>query len=445
MRRVVVTGVGVVSPFGENAGEFFSALLRGESGISLFQPQTAPHSLFLPAAACREFDAVRSLGAPAANGMDRFSQLGLALFLPAAACREFDAVRSLGAPAANGMDRFSQLGLAAALAAWADAGLGAKSSVPTDAGVAWGTGAGGMLAMEQGYRDLFLNGRERVSPLTVIMAMNNAAASHIAIRLGLGGSCTTSTVACASSAVAIGDALRRIRAGDAELMLVGGSEAPLSYGELRAWQAMRVLAPGDVLSAHRACRPFSVDRSGLVLGEGSGALVLEEAEHARARGARVYAELAGYGASADHHHLVRPSPAGQVRAIAAALADARLTPGDVGYCNAHGTATREGDSCEIAALREVFGRHAGQLAVSATKSMHGHSLGAVSAIEAVVTVLALHRRQIPPTAHLEQIDPACQGVRHITGGASDECPAAAISNAFAFGGSNAVLAFRAVS
>jgi 3-oxoacyl-[acyl-carrier-protein] synthase II len=226
-------------------------------------------------------------------------------------------------------------------------------------------------------------------------------------------------------------------------MLTGGSDYPLCYGVARAWEALRVVAPGGPDDSARACRPFSADRAGLVLGEGAAALVLEEWQHALDRGVPILAELAGYGATADHSHLVKPDAQGQVRAIEQALADAGLAATDVHYVNAHGTATAEGDPTEVEALRRVFGDHAAQLPVSATKSMHGHMMGATGAVEAVITVLALRQDALPPTAHLEAVDPACAGVRHIMGGALRGTGAQiALSNSFAFGGSNAVLAIR---
>ena len=364
--------------------------------------------------------------------------------MPAVRCADFDAAKTLGKALAASADRYAQLGAAAAFEAWQHAGFPlAERTARPDFGVAWGTALGGTLAYERGYRDLWQNGRERVSPLSVVLGMNNAASSHISIHLGLGNSCLSYTVACASSSSAIGEGYRRIRDGEATLMMTGGSDYPLCYGVVRAWEALRVMATGDEQSAPRACRPFSADRTGLVLAEGAAALVLEEWHHATARGATILAELAGYGASSDHSHLVRPDAAGQVRAMELALADAGLKPEEIDYINAHGTATQEGDPTEIEALRRVFGPAAAGLAVSATKSMHGHMMGASGAVEAVITVLALQRDALPPTAHLDDIDPACTGVRHIVGTALRGSGArVALSNSFAFGGSNAVLAIR---
>lgn len=408
-RKVAVTGVGLVNPFGGDTEDFFDRIMRGESAVRLYKHPTSPSALVQPAVSCSLFDSERSIGRQMSNLTDRYSQLGVS----------------------------------AAFSAWDDAGLSRESGGSDDYGVSWGTGTGGMLTYEKGYSDLFERGKNRVSPLSVPMAMNNAAASHIAMSLGLGSACLSYSVACASSAVSIGEAFRRIQHGESSLIVAGGSESPLAFSIMRAWEAMRVVAAGDEETAYRACRPFQVGRTGLVLGEGGAALVLEEWSHAVERGARIYCELAGYGQSCDHTHLVRPDAKGQCRAISAAIREAELAPTDVGYVNAHGTATLEGDAIEISALKMVFGDHAANLSVSATKSMHGHSLGAVGAMEALITVLALAKQDIPPTAHLDDVAVDCQGVHHVMGqGIQGASFHAAISNSFAFGGSNAVLAFR---
>ena len=412
-RRVAVTGLGLVNPFrgDTNADDFFQRVMRGESAVGLYR-----HPID-----------------------EKLAQ-------PAVRCVSFDAEAAIGRALATVTDRFSQLGLAAVFAAWRDAGLppdGADEGEATRCGVSWGTGAGGVLTYEKGYNNFYVNHKRLVSPLTVAQAMNNGAASNIAIALGLGGACLTYSVACSSSSVAIGEACRRIQSGDADLVVAGGSEAPLSVSVMLAWEAMRVIAVADEATAHRACRPFQEGRTGLVLGEGGAALILEDWDRAVARGARIYCELAGYGQSCDHTHLVRPDPAGQIRAIEAALREAGLQPEGIGYVNAHGTATREGDPIEIGVLRQVFGNAASELPVSSTKSMHGHLLGAAGAMEAAITVLALTRKAIPPTANLEQFAEDCQGVRHVMGEGLRDVPlTAALSNSFAFGGSNAVLAFR---
>ena len=408
-RRVAITGVGLVNPCGGETGDFFDRVMRGESAVRLYHHPASPDKLIQPAVRCASFNPEQAIG------------------------RALTSVT----------DRYSQLGLAAAFSAWNDAGLAREGAGADDYGVSWGTGVGGQLTYETGYTNFFEHGKRLMSPLTVALAMNNAAASNIAIALGLGGACLTYSVACASSAVAIGEAFRRIQSGEARLMVAGGSEAPLALSIMLAWEAMRVVAKGDEETAAHACRPFQEGRTGLVLGEGGAAMVLEDWDHAVARGAHIYCELAGYGQSCDHTHLVRPDARGQVKAIEAAMREAGLTPADVGYVNAHGTATREGDPIEIDALRTVFGKSAAGLAVSSTKAAHGHMLGAAGAMEAALTVLALARQAIPPTANLQQVSADCQGVRHVMGsGLCDVTFHAAISNSFAFGGSNAVLAFR---
>lgn len=414
-QRVAITGLGLVSPYGGDLADFFARLVAGESAIRHLLIDDLPRPLSIPFVGCPGFDA--------------------------------DAV--LGKPLASMMDRFAQLGMAAAFAAWDQAGLprAADGESRDSWGVSWGTALGGTVAYEKGYRDLWQKGRDRLSPLTVLLGMNNAANAHISIQLGLGGVSTSHTVACASSATAIGEAFRRVRSGEAPVMVTGGSDVPQAYGVARAWEALRVMAPGNAEKSSSACRPFAADRRGLVLGEGGAALVLENWDHAVARGARIHGEIVGYGTSCDHSHLVRPEVAGQVRALAATLADAGLAAADIDYVNAHGTATAEGDPVEIAALKAVFGAGAKELPVSATKSMHGHLLGAAGAIEAIATVLALREQAIPPTAHLnpDTLDPACSGVDHVFAGRSGVPLRAALSNSFAFGGSNAVLAFRAVT
>ncbi|KAF4533697.1 hypothetical protein B566_EDAN005746 [Ephemera danica] len=412
-RRVAITGLGLVSPYGGDLDDFFRRLVAGESAVGYLVTDELPRSLSTPFVSCATFDPEALLGKALASMMDRFAQLGVA----------------------------------AAFAAWDHAGLPrmADGESRDDWGVVWGTALGGALAGENGYCELWHKGRDRVSPLTVLMVMSNAANAHISIQLGLGGVSMSHTVACASSAIAIGEAFRRVRSGEARVMVTGGSDTPQTYGSIRAWQALRVLAPGNEVTSASACRPFSTERRGLVLGEGGAALVLEDWEHAVARGARIHGEIVGYGTSCDHTHLVRPQAAGQVRAIAASLADAGLTPDEIDYVNAHGTATADGDPVEVAALVAVFGQRAAQLPVSSTKSMHGHLLGAAGAIEAITTVLTLRELSIPPTAHLDSLDPACVGVDHVIAARREQPLRAALSSSFAFGGSNAVLAFRSPS
>ncbi|HER34138.1 MAG: beta-ketoacyl-[acyl-carrier-protein] synthase family protein [Halothiobacillaceae bacterium] len=407
--RVAVTGLSILDPFGGDTNALMDRLLAGQSSV-------------------RPFD---------------YGDAGLGGRTPAVFFDPIDFEARLGKALCRATDPFARLALLAADEAWAHAALPAPTSVDPRAGVNWGTGLGGINTFENGYRAFWKEGRQRLSPMSVVMGMNNAASAQLGIRYGLGGQAVTHSVACASAAIAIGDAYERIRDGHMDLMLAGGSDLPLALGVLRAWDAMHMLAPGDDENAHLACRPFHPERRGLVLAEGAACLVLESMDRARSRGAPILAELCGFGASNDANHVVRPQKHGQVRAIEKALADARLPHDAIGYVNAHGTATTEGDAIEIDALRSVFGtQRAARLPVSATKAAHGHAMGATGAIEAAITVMALQRRSLPPTAHLDVIDPACAGVDHIRDRAR-EVPGivAALSNSFAFGGSNAVLAF----
>lgn len=410
-RRVVITGLGLVSPWGNAVEPAFAAAMAGQSTIRCNPVGAEPHAVTIASAVCSDVDPAPLIGRSRTAAMDRVGQL---------------AVQAAGA-------------------AWADAGLDVLTEAQREeVAVLLGTGVGGAQSTERGYRDLFLRNRSRLSPLTVVQCMNNAPASHIAQLYGLGGACHTYSVACASAAAAIADAARRIRVGEGDVVVTGGSEAALPYGIVKAWLSMQVLAPAaDDEAARTCCRPFAADRNGLVLGEGSAILVLEEREHALARGARIYAELAGSGSSCDHGHITAPLAAGQLRALRDALREAQANPDEVGYVNAHGTATPEGDPVEIDALRQFFGAAAARLPVSATKSMHGHLMGAAGAIEALLTVMAVHKGMIPPTAHRAEIDPACAGVDHVLGEGRElgRLPLA-LSNSFAFGGSNVVLAFR---
>ncbi|HET8868996.1 MAG TPA: beta-ketoacyl-[acyl-carrier-protein] synthase family protein [Aquabacterium sp.] len=408
-RRVAITGLGLVSSQGQDPQAAFDAWMKGQSAVGWHDVGEAPHATRIPAANC-----------------------------------DADLVAVLGKSRVATMDRFSQLGAVAAGSAWQDAGL---QDLTTDdreqVAVLWGTGGGGVQTTERSYRDLFVRGRSRISPLSVVLGMNNAAASHIALQLGAGGACLTYSVACASSAIAIGEAMRRIQQGDCEIALAGGAEAAMPYGTVKAWESLQVLAMPGEQPIEASCRPFHAERKGLVLGEGAAALVLEDWERAQNRGARIYAELVGYASTCDHSHMTMPNSQGQFRALQLALADAKATPDAVTYVNAHGTATREGDPSEIEALKQLLGEHAARTMISATKSMHGHLLGAAGAIEALITALAVHRDAVPPTAHLDQIDPACVGLDHVANQGREQVGMRlALSNSFAFGGSNAVLVMR---
>ncbi|RYZ10912.1 MAG: beta-ketoacyl-[acyl-carrier-protein] synthase family protein, partial [Comamonadaceae bacterium] len=307
---------------------------------------------------------------------------------------------------------------------------------PTRLGVFAGCGMGGAAALEAAYR-----GGGRVPPLTIPAFMPNAPAAHVAMRQRVQGPVLTYSVACASSSLAIAEAAKAVRSGEIDLAIAGGSEALIVPGVVLAWQAMQTLAGFEPGAAATSVRPFAADRSGFALGEGAAFLVLESAEHARRRGARVHARLAGWGSSCDATHLTKPDASGQARALRSALERAGLEPSDVGYCNAHGTATRIGDVVEREALAAVWGSALDDLRVSSTKALHGHLLGAAGALEAVVTVMALVRGQVPPNAHCASPDPACR-LNLVRENDSDAAGLqAAISSSFAFGGSNSVLLF----
>jgi nodulation protein E len=293
---------------------------------------------------------------------------------------------------------------------------------------------GGQNTEDEGFVNLSRNNIPRVNPLTIPRTMENAAASRISLETGVVGPTYTVSTACSSANHAIGQAFWMVRGGAVRMAIAGGSEAVFSLGFLKAWEAMRVVSPDT-------CRPFSKDRRGLILGEGGAMLVLEPLESARARGAKIYGEIAGFGMSSDAYHITQPSPDGAARAMQGAIRDAALQPEDIGYINAHGTATQANDATETAAIRKVFGAHADRLAVSSTKSMHGHTLGAAGAIEAVATLLSLCNGVLPPTANFTDPDPACD-LDVIPNQARQIQVNCALSNSFAFGGLNAVLAFR---
>ena len=355
---------------------------------------------------------------------------------------DFDAAAFFPKPKLSLLDRFSQFALVAAQQALHDAGLDKSDPGMARAGVYLGTGQGGAHSTEETYVDLFLGAKDRVHPYTVIRVMNNAATAHISMDFGFRGPTLTFSTACSSSAIAIGEACRAIRHGYIDLAICGGAESLLTLGTIRAWEALRTLATEDPEDAATSCRPFSLDRTGLVLGEGAGMIVLESADRAQARGARIYAELAGYGVTSDASHLTKPSEIGQAEAMRMAIADAGLAAENIGYINAHGTATLAGDRIETTAIRNVFGAHAKRLAVSSTKSLHGHLMGATGAVEFIAAILALQQGVLPPTANLRVPDPECD-LDYVPGVARKGVALEAVmSNSFAFGGSNAVLIAR---
>jgi 3-oxoacyl-[acyl-carrier-protein] synthase II len=301
---------------------------------------------------------------------------------------------------------------------------------------------GGGNTIEDLYDQLFKHNADRVKPLTLLMVMNNASASHISIEHGLSGPCLTLSTACASSTNAIGEAFRQIRDEYVDVMLAGGAEAFLNYGGFRCWESLRVLAVEDPDDPSKSCKPFSKNRTGLVLGEGAAMVVLEEMERAVRRGAPIYAELIGYGSTSDAGHITRPSLEGQARAMSEALKEAGLLPEDIDYINAHGTATQWNDRLETQAIKKVFGDYACNVPVSSTKSMHGHTMGAAGAIEFIVSLLAIKNQAVPPTINLDQPDPECDLDYVPNIGRKGVKVNTVMSNSFAFGGTNAVLIAR---
>jgi nodulation protein E len=398
--RVVVTGAGVISALGHNCGAFWQSLIAGRSGIRILQ------------------------------AVDR----GLLRFQNGAEVEGFDPSQYFDEKEIGLLDRFAQFGVVAARQAIAQAGIKWDDELRENTAIVTGSCVGGQNTEDEGFVNLYRNNIPRVNPLTIPRTMENAAASRISLETGVVGPTYTVSTACSSANHAIGQAFWMVRSGAARMAIAGGSEAVFSLGFLKAWEAMRVVSPDT-------CRPFSKDRRGLILGEGGAMLVLESLEGARARDARIYGEIVGFGMSSDAYHITQPSPDGAARAMRAALCDAALQPEQIGYINAHGTATQANDATETAAIRKVFGAHAGHLAVSSTKSMHGHTLGAAGAIEAVATLLSLCNGVLPPTANFTEPDPACDldVIPNQARQAQVEC---ALSNSFAFGGLNAVLAFR---
>lgn len=398
--RVVVSGVGVVCALGNGRDAFWSALAAGRSGIG---PLTCVHGTTL--------------------GFDNVAE-----------ARDFDAAAVLAPKLIDKTDRFAQFALSAAQEALADAQLNPKNLSQEKAGIITGCSIGGQSTQDAGFFSLYHEGRSRLHPLTIPRVMPNAAASCISIELGIRGPSYAVSAACSSSNFAIGQAFWLVRTGLLDVALTGGSEAPLSLGYLKAWDALHVVS-------RDTCRPFSVGRSGMILGEGGGIMVLENSEAAQARGARIYAEVIGFGMSSDANHLVQPSAAGAAASIRASLADAGVVPRDVDYINAHGSGTLTNDSTETSAIHMVFAEHAPHLAVSSTKSMHGHALGAAGALEAIATVMAINYQIAPPTANYLGPDPTCE-IDCVPNSARSCEIDVAISHSFAFGGSNAVLAFR---
>jgi nodulation protein E len=402
MRRVVITGMGTISALGRDTAEFADALRAGRSGIGPIHSADTSTLRFQNGAEVQDY-----------RHQPYFED------------RRADFI-----------DRFAQFAVIAAREAVHDAGIEWTPGLRESAAIVTGSCVGGQSTEDLGFVDLYRKGQNRVHPLTIPKTMANAGASHISMEFGITGPSFTISTACSSAAHAIGQAYWMVRSGATDLALTGGSEAPFSLGILKAWEAMRVVSPDT-------CRPFSKDRHGMILGEGAAMMVLEPLEIAQARGARIHAEIVGVGMSADACHITQPSVDGAARAMRAALRDSGLAPEQIGYINAHGTATAANDVTEIAAIRAVFGDSASKLAISSTKSMHGHALGAVAALEAVATALALRDGVLPPTANYQTPDPECD-LDVIPNEARQLRVEYALSNSFAFGGLNAVLALRAV-
>jgi len=399
-RRVAVTGIGVIAAPGSTRASFWDSLRKGRSAIR-------PMKL-VPEGALR--------------------------FPNAAEVQDYRASDYMDEKEADLLDRFAQFALVAGREAVAGSALRITPELRTRMAIVTGTSTGGQTSEDREFHSLYAQGSTRIHPLTIARTMSNAGASRIAREYGIVGPSYTISTACASASHAIGQAFWMVRHGVVDAAIAGGSEAPFSLGFLKAWEAMRIVSPDT-------CRPFSRDRKGLILGEGAAMLLLEPLEHAQARGAKIWGEIAGFGMSSDAHHLTQPLAEGAARAMRSALDDAAVGPEVIGYINAHGTGTLANDVTESRAIREVFGDHAEKLQVSSTKSMHGHALGAAGALEAASTLMALDDGLIPPTANFTEADPDCalDVVPNIARAASIEW---ALSNSFAFGGLNAVLVFR---
>ena len=400
MRRVAITGAGAISSLGRNIAEFAESLREGRGGI----------------------------------GQIESTGVATLRFQNGAEVKNYSHQPYFEDRRADFMDRFAQFAVIAAREAVRDAAVEWTPELRETSAIITGSCVGGQSTEDLGFVEIYKKGTNRVHPLTIPKTMANAGASHISMEFGITGPAYTISTACSSAAHAIGQAFQMVAAGTSDLAITGGSEAPFSLGILKAWEAMRVVSP-------ETCRPFSKDRRGMILGEGSAMFVLEPLEAARARGARVHAELVGFGMSADACHITQPSVDGAARAMRAALRSAALAPEQIGYINAHGTATLVNDLTETAAIRQVFGAHADRLAISSTKSMHGHALGAAAALECLATAIALRDGVLPPTANYNEPDPDCN-LDVIPNVARRQQVEYALSNSFAFGGLNAVLVLK---
>jgi len=402
MRRVAITGLGIISALGSTVPEFWSNLTSNVSGI-------APITLVDPTRL-------------------RFQN--------GAEVKNFDPTQHFQSSQQAVMDRFAQFALVAARQAITDSRLDFTSDLKSRTAIVTGSCIGGQAAQDDQFVELYRNSRDRVHPFTIPRTMANSGASHISMEYGITGPVFTVSTACSSANHAIGQAFWMVRSGQVDAAVAGGSESPFSYGLLKAWESLRVVSPDT-------CRPFSKNRSGMILGEGGAMLVLEPLDAARSRGAKVYGEIVGFGMSSDAFNVMAPSADGAAASMTRALQDAELTADSIGYINAHGTGTLANDPTETRAIHLAFGAHANNLPISSTKSMHGHGLGAAGAIEAIATVLALQEGLLPPTANFSEPDSECD-LDYIPNEPRRQRVEFALSNSFAFGGLNAVLAFRAV-
>jgi len=406
-QRVVITGLGVMSSLGRDLETFWNSLMEGKSGVSLIEA----------------FDT---------------SEYPTRI---AAEIKDFSPEEYMDKKEARRMDRFVQFAVAAARMALQDAGLNIKEDTDPDrVGVYVGSGIGGLTTWEEQHKTLLEKGPKRVSPFFIPMMIANMASGQISMLTGAKGPNSTAVTACATGTHSIGDAFKTIQRGDADVMICGGAEATISPTGVAGFCALRAMSTRND-EPHKASRPFDVDRDGFVMGEGSGILVLESLEHAQKRGARIYGEVIGYGMSGDAYHMTDPDPDGAARCMTKALKDAGIAPEAVDYINAHGTSTPVGDKSETAAIKAAFGEHAYKLAVSSTKSMTGHLLGAAGGVEAVICALSLTNGYIPPTINLENQDPECD-LDYVPNAARKADLRTVMSNSFGFGGHNATIVMK---
>lgn len=402
-RRVVVTGTGVVTPIGFTVPDFWQGLREGKSGVGPLEGFPIEDLKILIAAQIKGFDH--------RSRLKHFQRDKIIMYA----------------------DRYSWFAAAAADEAIKQAGLAVPFVNPARAACIIGSGAGGLTTYEVAYRDLFIHNKRATHPLTLLRIIGSSAAAHVGIEFGIQGPTFATCSACSTAAHAIGLSRDYIRAGLVDVAVCGASEAVINYGTMKAWQALHVLSP-------EGCFPFSKKRNGTLLGEGAGILVLEEYEHAKARGATILAELCGFGMTSDARDMVNPGIEGPSGAMKIALDDAGLAPEKIDYVNAHGTATAINDENETNAIKHVFGDHAYKLAISSTKSMHGHPLGAGGGIEAVACIKAMQESWVPPTIGLDEPDPKCD-LDYVPNVGRDLKVSYAMSNSFAFGGLNAVVVF----